>query len=346
MEVTHAGGGTMRDRSASMEYFNMTKRIRSGSISGRLRTASDLEECGLIDRTQKGMIKDLIISGDTGVNTALESYELGNAGHIQDLLRQGYLRRKSIDLLDGLDLDFLQVEGDEGRKNRASSLTSLVEFFPESFGADYTLNTTDPSALFVPDLKFDIQDTDIGADWSSLMPSRKFSMDDTLYFNAINDHVDMSSYTHLAESLMNEQKINKSNNTSRTKKNGGTGGSSATKPMSKEKNTDDHHYYSHSKHEGRGGGSILTLDAGHSTVRFHYTNPSSDSAPRGYIGAYSPEARRLRIERFIEKRNKRVWTKKVKYDVRKNFADSRIRVKGRFVKKEEEVNLRADPRDF
>ena len=35
-----------------------------------------------------------------------------------------------------------------------------------------------------------------------------------------------------------------------------------------------------------------------------------------------------------------MWTKKVKYDVRKNFADSRLRVKGRFVKKEDEEVLR------
>jgi hypothetical protein len=49
--------------------------------------------------------------------------------------------------------------------------------------------------------------------------------------------------------------------------------------------------------------------------------------PPDYIGAYSPDARKARIGRFIEKRNRRVWTKKVKYDVRKNFADSRLRVK-------------------
>jgi hypothetical protein len=47
------------------------------------------------------------------------------------------------------------------------------------------------------------------------------------------------------------------------------------------------------------------------------------------VGTYSPEARRERISRFVEKRKARVWTKKVKYDVRKNFADSRIRVKVR-----------------
>jgi hypothetical protein len=51
--------------------------------------------------------------------------------------------------------------------------------------------------------------------------------------------------------------------------------------------------------------------------------------PLGYVGSYSPEARRERIARFVSKRDKRVWTKKVKYDVRKNFADSRLRVKVR-----------------
>lgn len=79
-----------------------------------------------------------------------------------------------------------------------------------------------------------------------------------------------------------------------------------------------------------------------------------------FIGAYSKESRRERIAKFIEKRDRRVWTKKVKYDVvstrlpltlsvllpwcctlqRKNFADSRVRVKGRFVKKEAEDVLR------
>jgi hypothetical protein len=42
----------------------------------------------------------------------------------------------------------------------------------------------------------------------------------------------------------------------------------------------------------------------------------------------------------MAKRKKRIWTKRVKYDVRKNFADSRLRVKGRFVKKEDEELLR------
>ena len=62
--------------------------------------------------------------------------------------------------------------------------------------------------------------------------------------------------------------------------------------------------------------------------------------PEGWVGAYSPDSRQLRVTRFLEKRNHRVWVKKVKYDVRKNFADSRLRVKGRFVKKEDEMLMR------
>mmetsp|Transcript_12733 Transcript_12733/g.19094 ORF Transcript_12733/g.19094 Transcript_12733/m.19094 type:complete len:388 (+) Transcript_12733:1014-2177(+) len=62
--------------------------------------------------------------------------------------------------------------------------------------------------------------------------------------------------------------------------------------------------------------------------------------PPDWVGAYSPDSRKLRIERFLSKRDHRVWVKKVKYDVRKNFADSRLRVKGRFVKKEDELLMR------
>ena len=45
------------------------------------------------------------------------------------------------------------------------------------------------------------------------------------------------------------------------------------------------------------------------------------------MGSYTLDQRKKRIEKFLEKRSRRIWTKKVKYDVRKNFADSRVRVK-------------------
>lgn len=70
--------------------------------------------------------------------------------------------------------------------------------------------------------------------------------------------------------------------------------------------------------------------------KYHERGGSANAAASGFVGIYSPEDRKSRIMRFLEKRKRRMWTKKVKYDVRKNFADSRVRVKGRFVKKQEE----------
>ena len=88
-------------------------------------------------------------------------------------------------------------------------------------------------------------------------------------------------------------------------------------------------------HLGKFMGDVVAFSTGGGSLSSGlslYNPDGSHSNPplpqgRGYVGAYSPEARRARIERFLAKRDKRVWTKKVKYDVRKNFADSRLRVK-------------------
>ena len=55
----------------------------------------------------------------------------------------------------------------------------------------------------------------------------------------------------------------------------------------------------------------------------------------GRIGIYAPAQRRVLLAKFAAKRKRRRWDKKVRYNCRKNLADSRLRVKGRFVKKSE-----------
>lgn len=59
-----AAGGTKRDR----------------SISGRLRVVSALVSQGHIDHTQKGLMKDLIITGDRRLVVALEAFDAGDKG--------------------------------------------------------------------------------------------------------------------------------------------------------------------------------------------------------------------------------------------------------------------------
>ena len=52
----------------------------------------------------------------------------------------------------------------------------------------------------------------------------------------------------------------------------------------------------------------------------------------GRIGIYTREERNIIIQKFYEKRKRRVWKKKIRYHCRKNLADRRVRIKGRFVK--------------
>ena len=89
-----------------------SKRARAGSISGRLRAASDLADfgiryysalilifpelphhgvacyIGLIDVQTKGQLKDLIIAGDPALIYALEKYEKGDLSELDVIIKR------------------------------------------------------------------------------------------------------------------------------------------------------------------------------------------------------------------------------------------------------------------
>ncbi|XWS10713.1 hypothetical protein CRYUN_Cryun38cG0021300 [Craigia yunnanensis] len=64
------------------------------------------------------------------------------------------------------------------------------------------------------------------------------------------------------------------------------------------------------------------------------------------VSRYSVEERRDRILRYLKKRNQRNFNKTIKYACRKTLADRRVRVRGRFAKKnelcEEELRMKKE----
>jgi len=78
------------------------------------------------------------------------------------------------------------------------------------------------------------------------------------------------------------------------------------------------------------------------TFDIHYQNVSSPIQDIRHTGRCSPEERKKKIARYLEKRQRRVWKKKITYKVRKNFADSRVRYKGRFITKDEESKMKEE----
>jgi hypothetical protein len=53
------------------------------------------------------------------------------------------------------------------------------------------------------------------------------------------------------------------------------------------------------------------------------------------IGKLTLQERYLKVKRYKEKKERRIWTKKIFYDCRKQVADKRLRIKGRFIRKED-----------
>jgi len=451
-----------------------SKRARAGSfstISGRLRSMSDLETRGIIDRKQKGILKDLIISGDDALQKAIDKYEGGDTSALESMIKSGALQSKNtsdIDLLGDLDLDFLSMKSEFGTDvphiaSKAIPIPGMNvgmnihqsnnNSFPNSrastpsvgapppieadigqgssydgindldFNADYGASTVNAPATFVPQettssriqipvttqsgppkkrtdsiadlyrsransLAFGILLDEPGADdpvgrWMDLetpqggaisnesrplkkrVSSQVIDANGGLYIindnNRANERMDTSNMTKAeiaamkrkereekkalreaekalkdAEKLAKREKkqrdaqLKKANKASKKNK----------KNESGKKRKDEGSDYDEPMIVISGTGRPRSLSDPNLTIGLDVNGLMHLEGPPDWVGAYSPESRKIRIERFLAKRHHRVWVKKVKYDVRKNFADSRLRVKGRFVKKADEMLMR------
>lgn len=70
---------------------------------------------------------------------------------------------------------------------------------------------------------------------------------------------------------------------------------------------------------GMASSSILTLPSGMTTLS------SALGGGDRRVGAYTLEERRIKIEKFRERKRQRIWRKQIKYDCRKRLADTRPR---------------------
>lgn len=71
-------------------------------------------------------------------------------------------------------------------------------------------------------------------------------------------------------------------------------------------------------------------------VLIHSSAPVS---PNHKIGTITIEERKQKIKKYLEKRKRRKYCKRISYDCRKRVADNRLRIKGRFVTREQAISI-------
>jgi len=357
---------------SSYEVSHFGKRARAGSISGRLGSATaHLKQRGIaLDRATQGVLKDLMIIGDEELHAAMDAYENGDAEPLEKMVQTGALQDRlpeDFDILGDLELDFLTVEDD----NEGDAMQAVIPNTGKTVGVEHYgyQNTITPEINddgigdleFAGDLVTDSQQQQLMLEKKQQERAAAASPDmggdarmrsNSLFCALFNDKPPSASPPPPPENALpaywrdtsdrydiaapiperSKPRLQRRASTSvilvKRKKRGIR--------AKKEKEAADSERIPHVP----GSGRPRSLSDPNLRMSIDDDGLQTTERPDGWIGAYSPDSRKKRIEKFLKKRSNRVWTKTVKYDVRKNFADSRLRVKGRFVKKEEEVLMR------
>jgi hypothetical protein len=335
---------------------------------------SDLEDNGIISRDQKAILKDLIIAGDSSVQGAIDKYESGDTSALEEMIKSGALlaRSSDVDLLGDLDLDFLNVGGDD---------TDMMFGEMEGIGGNDHSHAAEGGVPIAGEVSHDsvepmqfsrvsrargdsIDDINLHRMRANSLALPGFLLDGANPNDAFGQWLDQNvTLSQRQTSSECDALMGGKGNATNSKSKAGQGRTKKDKndPSSPTKKKDRKPYtrkkdkVESNKKKGDGNdeddddepkevqsglGRPRSMSDPNLTVRIDEHGLLDVKGPDGWVGAYSPTSRELRINKFLAKRNHRVWVKKVKYDVRKNFADSRLRVKGRFVKKEDEMLMR------
>lgn len=364
---------------SSYEVSHFGKRARSGSVSGRLLSASDyLERKGLLDRQTKGILKDLLIIGDEELQNALDRYEGGDPSMLEKMISSGALQErlpKDLDLLGDLDLDFLNVNDDGITPMDDGDMGMLQDYAGSSMGkvggdGRPPLSSTamaQPSSTVSYDGIGDIHFGDL----DNFQGDRSISSREPSAPASPTDHVPMSDYERrmrsnsLFSALLNDPKSNASQvgeavndpqygrwmdryldppvvsnpvpvpsaprpavpRPAASSAGGGIGASLEAerkrreKEEKKEQRAKERQERKQKKEKKKveddamveehvpGSGRPRSLSDPNLQSSLDENGLRTVERPDGWVGAYSPDSRALRIKRFLEKRNHRVWSK-------------------------------------
>jgi hypothetical protein len=333
----------------SYEKGNMKRaraRSRSGSVTLQLRSAADLEARGVIDAKTKKILKNRIMSGDQSLQHALQQYEAGDPSALEALVNSGALRaaggeeagkdsfnagdtNSTFDLDEELDLSALNgIMCDDD----PDSFTQFTFDEDESGGGSAAANNAyNGGGIGRPDVT-NFGENSAGPQLSNTVPGSSAPGGSSMGPGTFGMGQGMQAIKQ--ENLQQNYSAHVCDEGPELSIFGSDGfhfpgldsmGNSAPRPSKTSMSMPKSSALNIQVKREPDTASMGTLD---------------DERTDGNIGAYSPESRKARIQRFLEKRQQRVWKQNVKYSVRKDFAQARLRVKGRFIKKDEENLLR------
>jgi len=327
---------------------------RQRSISSKMRIISNLNQViPHVTYSQKDRLRDMLLMGDSRMDDVMEAYKEGDVKPLTDLLASTRIsanvkrRMKSNSNTSGLNLDMLNCLADE---DVAAGSFDNLSFFsnPNNSNRSISLDrasriSLDRASLFNP--------LDAGALPADLDNSRTYSLGSTSSFDvspmlglstspprtsteinplfaASQDVVSNDGWTSFlyddapSVPFVNAEPLQVAEPEAPAE-------SAAVKPKQKpqpeaEKKT--------SKKKKK--------DSEKEELESKHVKAISINLARKQPRKYTPEERRIRILRFLEKRKKRNWTKKAQYRSRQQFAKSRVRVKGRFVSKTKASELK------